>query len=80
VFRKHAFFRIKHLRPLSPKRPVAELSHTRKIIYFSVSVSYKKSFEKTRRSFVSFLMFKPVNFGVEMTEPSGITGNQWGLV
>jgi len=26
VFQKHTFFRIKHLRPQSPKRPVAEMS------------------------------------------------------
>jgi len=29
VFQKHAFFRIKHLRPLSPKRPVAETARRR---------------------------------------------------
>jgi len=29
VFQKHTFFRVKHLRPPSPKRPVAEKAHRR---------------------------------------------------
>jgi len=29
IFQKHTFFRIKHLRPPSPKRPVAETARRR---------------------------------------------------
>ena len=48
---------------------------------------YKESFEKTRHGLVSFfdiytwnLMLKPEKFDAEMTEISGITGNEWCLV